>query len=156
MNTTLFILTGLPGSGKTTYANGLAKETGAKIFSLDTEMHKRYGEDHHIDLEIREKATKYDLLQEMEQMLLNGTSIIADFGFYKEAERKRYLRFAKQLGVYGKVVFVTAPYETLLQRVEERNKITDNIHHIDKEILDALIERYEEPTESESPEVIKT
>ncbi|MBL4644566.1 MAG: ATP-binding protein [Candidatus Pacebacteria bacterium] len=145
METTLFILTGLPGSGKTTYAETLSKKTGATILSLDTEMFKRYGDDHHIELEIREKATKYDLQQEIETLLTKDSSVILDYGFYKNDERIRYKKFAKRFGVNAKVIHITAPYEKLLQRVEQRNIEEDNIHHIDKEILDILIKRFEVP-----------
>jgi len=145
MTATLFILTGLPGSGKTTYANALSKKTEATVFSLDTEMHNRYGDDHHLELEVREKATKYELLFEIETLLTKGTSVILDYGFYKNYERTWYKRFAEHFGAKTKVMHITAAYEKLLQRVESRNNEEDNVHNINKEILDTLIERYELP-----------
>ncbi|MDP2650080.1 MAG: ATP-binding protein, partial [bacterium] len=128
METVLFILTGLPGAGKTTYAKQLAQQSDAVVFSLDTEMHKRYGADHHIDLEVREKASKYDLLPEIENLLAQGTSVILDYGFYRQEERARYERMAKRFGVQSRIVYITASYQKLLERIEKRNTEEQNIH----------------------------
>lgn len=147
METTLFIFTGLPGSGKTTYAQKFAKDYNARLFSLDSEMHKRYGEDHHVDLGTREQMTKDELLPKIESLLTTGTSVILDYGFYKETERQKYKKLAERIGVQSKVLYFTASYDVLLERVQKRNMEENNIHYIDKQILDTLIEMFEVPKE---------
>lgn len=156
MNTTLYILCGLPGAGKTTYAKSLAKDKNAKLFSLDTLMNEKYSDMHECDLGIREYATKYDLLPQIEELLESEQSVILDFGFYKRSERERYRKLAKLYSVESETHFVTAKYKTLLERVTKRNSEDSNVHHIDKEILDVLIERFEEPQYDEQHIKINT
>ena len=152
----LYILCGLPGAGKTTYAKDLSMRTGAKIFSLDELVHKKYGDMHGCELAVRECAVKYEILPEIEELLRNGQSVILDFGFYKKQERDRYHKLAELFSVQSEIHYITASYQTLLERVIKRNNTEDNIHYIDKEILDVLIARFEEPDDSEPHTVVST
>lgn len=71
------------------------------------------------------------------------------FGFYKKAERERYRKLAKLYSTESKTYYVTAKHETLLERVMKRNSEDNNVHRVDKEILDVLISRFEEPQNDE-------
>ena len=152
----LYILCGLPGAGQTTYAKELAEQQGAELFSLDDLLNEKYGNMHGCELQVREWAVKYEILPEIEELLQSGKAVILDFGFYKKAERDRYRKLAKLHSVPSETHYVTAKYETLLKRVTQRNKSEDNVHHIDKEILDTLISRFEEPKGDEPHTVIST
>lgn len=145
----LYILCGLPGAGKTTYAQKLSEQTGAEVFSLDNLVDEKYGDMHKCELGVREFAVKYEILPEIEGLLQSDKSVILDFGFYKKSERDRYRKLAELLTTESETHHVTAKYETLLARVEKRNEEDDNVHHIDKEILDVLISRFEEPQNDE-------
>ncbi len=149
----LIIIVGLPGAGKTTYARKLAEQENATLFVLDEMVHERYGNRHDVELGFREKTVKYDALPKIIDLLQSGKSVILDYGFFKTEERSRYKKLAEILGVEFELHYVRAPYDTLLERVLKRNKEDGNIHYIDKEILDVLIEQFEEP---EDDEFVKT
>lgn len=139
----------MPGVGKTTYARKLEIKTGARRFSLDEMVDEHYGDKHECDLGIREYAVKYQYLEEIEEALRKGDSVILDYGFFKNKERQRYRLLAKDYGTSSEIHFVTTDYDTQLGRVLERNKELDNIHHIDKELLDFLITLFEVPTDDD-------
>ncbi len=149
----LIIIVGLPGAGKTTYARKLAEQESAALFILDEMVHEQYGNRHDVELGFREKTVKYDALPQIIDLLQSGKSVILDYGFFKSEERSRYKKLAEILGVEFELHYIKAPYDTLLERVLKRNKEEGNIHHIDKEILDALIKQFEEP---EDDEFVKT
>ena len=52
------------------------------------------------------------------------------------------------MGAQFELHYIKAPYDALLERVLKRNEESDNIHYIDKEILDALIKQFEEPEDT--------
>ena len=150
----LIIIAGLPGVGKTTYARKLAEQGDAVLFVLDEMVHKQYGDRHDVELGFREKTVKYDALPKIIDLLQAGRSVILDYGFFKAEERARYKKLAELLGVRFELHYVKAPYDILLKRVLKRNKESDNIHYIDKEILDALINQFEEPRDSEHLKIV--
>ncbi len=141
----IYIICGMPGVGKTTYAKKIEQETGAVRFTLDNWVHQTYGDEHHIDLGIREHAVKYQVLERIEELLRAGKSVILDYGFFKEAERRRYRLLAQDYKTNSEVHFVTTSYDNQLERVLTRNNEPGNVHHIDKDILDSLIMLFEKP-----------
>ena len=151
----LIIIAGLPGAGKTTYARKLAEQENAVLFVLDEMVHKQYGDRHDVELGFREKTVKYDALPQIIDLLQVGRSVILDYGFFKAEERARYRKLAELLGAQFELHYVKAPYDILLKRVLKRNEESDNIHYIDKKILDALIKQFEEPENDEFVKIIE-
>ena len=139
----------MPGVGKTTYAKELEKDLGAKHFSLDEMVYKEYGNKYEDGLDIREYAVKYSALKEITERLRNKQVTLLDYGFFKKAERDWYRQLASDHDVESEVHFVTADYDTQLERVLKRNQTVGNIHYIDKEILDFLITLFEKPTDED-------
>lgn len=145
----LYIITGTPGSGKTTYAKELEQHTSAARFSLDNLVDEQYGDQHGCELGIREYAVKYQTLQKLIELLRNGQDAILDYGFFKDAERQWYRTLASDYNQESQVHYVTTPYKTQLERVLQRNNEEDNVHHIDQDILDHLLTLYEVPTDED-------
>ncbi len=90
----LILVAGLPASGKTTFANALAKKLGALWLNSDV---------------LREKLNlrgKYDAVSKQkvysamltlaEEALLGGNSLVADSTFYKEDLRKPWKELAEK------------------------------------------------------------
>ena len=145
----IYLICGTPGTGKTTYAKKLSKENDAVLYSLDDQMHERYGENHECDLSIREYATKYELLLTVIDHVKAGKNVILDYGFFKNKERKWYRELAARFGVGSELHFVTTEYDVQLGRVLKRNKEEKNVHEIDKEILDYLLTLFEVPEDED-------
>lgn len=145
----LYIICGTPGSGKTTYAKKIAGDLQAPVFSLDNLVDEYYGDQHGCDLGVREYAVKYETLKKITELLRAERDVILDYGFFKEAERQWYRLLASDYGQDSQVHYVTTAYDTQLQRVLQRNEEPDNIHHIDKTILDELLTFFEIPQDDD-------
>ncbi len=144
----LIILCGMPGVGKTTYAKKLESENKFKRLSLDEMVSEKYS-GQKCDLGIKEYAAKYEAIQDIISVIKDGESVILDYGFFKQKERDFYRSLAKDYGIKSEVHFVKTDYDTQLSRVLARNAEEDNIHHIDKEILDFLITLFEVPSDED-------
>ena len=96
---TLFLMVGLPGSGKTTRAKELERETGAIRFTPDEWHLFLFGDDFHD---------------------AQGVSVILDFGFWAKEQREEKFREAQALGAGFAICYVHAPLEELCRRLEHR------------------------------------
>lgn len=116
--TKLILVCGLPGTGKTTVAEAIAKKTKARILSTDIirkDLVSRpsYGE--------QEKEMVYGMLFSMAEMMLkDGKNVLLDGTFYKEALRKRAEEIAARAGSEFRVVEVVCDEKTIRQRLEKR------------------------------------
>lgn len=121
---TLIILSGLPGSGKSTSAEKLKVERNAillwpdyyaKALVKDIQDKEEY---HRIRTKVK------DLLFEMMQQLLQvGATVIIERGFYKREERNKYVNLARELQANVELYFFDIPFQTLWERLEKRNKL---------------------------------
>ncbi len=118
---TLYLMVGLPGAGKTTYAKQLAEETGAVRFTPDEWHIFLFGDDFHgPGHELHDQ--RHDRVEELmwkvgRELLGKGVSVILDFGFWAEEQREEKRREAAALGAGTKVCFLDAPMEELLRRL---------------------------------------
>lgn len=126
----LFLMVGLPGAGKTTYAQNLEEETGAVRFTPDEWHIFLFGDDfHQVEQEIHDSRHNRveDLMWKVGQDLLQkGVSVILDFGFWVEEQREEKRLEAAALGAETKVCFLDTPLEELLRRPEPGRRI---FHH---------------------------
>lgn len=153
MKSVVYMLCGLTGSGKTTYAKKLQKANPNLIrLSVDEiifDQYGRYGEDYPEEkyFEYYEPAVK-ELDNQLIEHLKNGKSVIIDTGFWTKAERDRYKKLIEEYSVEWKLVYFKTDPEVLFKRLNKRNKRADaNALKVTEEALGDFIKRFEEPSD---------
>ena len=112
------MLCGLPASGKTTLARELADAYGAVRLNPD-EWESALGVDPFDEgFQARLEGAFWELTQ---RLLVLGTSVVLDWGFWARSERDEKREAARTLGVAVELRFLDAPYEELVKRVVTRH-----------------------------------
>ncbi|MEU9851770.1 ATP-binding protein [Streptomyces sp. NPDC047974] len=115
--TTLFLMVGLPGAGKTTRARQLAAEHGALRLTPDDWMMPLFGE--------AEADGKRDVLEgrllwlALEAVRL-GTDVVVDYGCWSRDERTAIRRLAEAEGACFRMVYLPVDDETQRARIAHR------------------------------------
>jgi predicted kinase len=113
----LVLLCGLPASGKTTLARELAGAYGAVRLDAD-EWKLALGIDPFDD--VMRVRLESQLLALTRRLLVLGTSVILEWGFWARSERDELREMARSLGAAVELRFLDVPYEELVRRVTER------------------------------------
>ena len=96
MNPVVYLLCGLPGSGKTTYARKLEQNKVVRL-SLDEELFKRFGRFAENYPE-NEKKTKEILKEILCTNVRRGSPVVLDYGFWKKNVRDEYKKLIENCG----------------------------------------------------------
>ena len=120
--TTLHLMVGLPCAGKTTLARKLEVERSALRLTPDEWQVRLFGQ----DAAEPEHNARHDLIEAMlwevaARVLVLGTSVILDFGFWAREEREDFRGRAQQLGAGSEIHFLDVPAAELMQRLAVRN-----------------------------------
>lgn len=141
---TLYVLTGLPGSGKSTHAAALIAVTGAVHVEMDAEVRAR-------GLSLVDYEARFALQSEVEAtippLLKAGENVIAEFGSWTREERDRLRGFADVTGTRTELHFVDAPVDECIARVLARGGV--GAEGLARDILGASAHLYERPTADE-------
>jgi predicted kinase len=124
MKQTVYLLCGLPGSGKTTYAKSLENKNTLR-YSLDEEIIKKYGKDFKPSkYQEYEAIVKDEIDSQLIILLRKGFNVILDFGFWKRIERDRYKSAIQKMDAESKLLFFSCPINILENRLNVRNNST--------------------------------
>jgi predicted kinase len=114
----LVLLCGLPASGKTALARELADAYRAVRLNPD-EWEVALDVDPFDDtFQARLEAQFWELAQ---RLLVLGTSVVLEWGFWARSERDEKREAARTLGVPVELHFLDVPYEELVRRVVARH-----------------------------------
>jgi predicted kinase len=112
------LLCGLPASGKTTLARELADAYDAVRLDPD-EWEVALGIDPFDEgFQVKLEAAFWELTQ---RLLVLGTSVVLEWGFWARSERDEKREAARRLGVAVELRFLDAPYKELVSRVVDRH-----------------------------------
>ena len=151
MAPTLYLLCGLPGSGKTTWAKELEAAGKGILLNADGWVCRLYPD----DAEAAARDDRKQLVEQVqwelaERLLLGGISVILDWGLWMRSERDDYRQRAVDLGANVQTVFVDAPLATLHVRIAERNRnLPAGTFRISAEELDEWAAIFEPPSHEE-------
>ncbi len=146
----LYILAGLPYSGKTTLRKELVKRLNFDCVSVDEIMKDknmwRSGHPTQDDWNIA-YSEAYGKLKDL---LKQGRNVILDMGNLEFKERETARKIAESLGVEHKLIYVNTPMAEIIKRRKENEK-TKLRGHLDDDLLKSAIDKFDEPTVEENP-----
>jgi predicted kinase len=157
---TAHLISGLPCSGKTTYATALRVDLGAAVFSLDRWLITAFGkysiDEIGHDEHVRRVLACRDLIWSAAAELLGrGVDVILDDGFFLRENRIRIIDMARGVGAATKIHFVDTPIDVLQERLQVRNKrLPPYNFRIGHDMLFAFVALFEPPGPDEGAEVI--
>jgi predicted kinase len=149
----VFLLCGMTGSGKTTYARKLEEERGAVRLSLDEWMIRLFG--HHMPREVfdeRIRSCQAIMLDLTEQLVARGVDVVLDWGFWSREHRMRTVERLRAVGADPILVHFDTALDIIRQRLRARNaSLPEGTFEITEDMLDDFCKRFEPPGEDESP-----
>lgn len=151
----VYLLVGLPGSGKSTRARLLERDGVVRLSVDETlrERHGRLGEDypaeHHLALL---GPVVDDVRRRLVAAVRSGHSVVLDHGLGRRAERDEYKRLAVGLGAAWRLLHFRVDRAELLRRLAARDADVGSVM-ISPETLDWMAATSEEPR-GEGEEII--
>ncbi|MDO8618484.1 MAG: ATP-binding protein [Candidatus Daviesbacteria bacterium] len=146
----LYILTGLPYSGKTTLRKELVKRLNFDYVSVDEIMKEkdmwREGHPTQDDWEVAYS----DTYEKLKDLLKKDKNVVLDIGNLEFHERETARQIAKAEGVECKLIYVKTSMEEIMRRRKE-NEETKVRGHLEGDLLKSAIDKFEEPTQKENP-----
>lgn len=164
----LILVTGLTGSGKTTYCNNYKNQNKAKAYSIDQWMKSLYWQDMPENpnmkwfLENQEWYTDRitrceDLIKhEVTELFGTGVDILLDLGFTSIKHRMAYVELAKIYSETVEIHHLDVDSEIRWKRVQNRNKEKSDTYtmEVTKEMFDYIEDIFEVFTAKEK-EILK-
>jgi predicted kinase len=157
---TAHLISGLPCSGKTTYANGLRADLDGVAFSLDRFLITSFGQYSIADVGHEEHVRRVLAMRELiwdaaSELLRRGVDVILDDGFFLRANRMRVVDESRRLGAAAKIHFLDTPLSVVRTRLEARNARLPRYNFwIGLDTLDAFAGLFEVPTDDEADSLV--
>ena len=157
---TVHLISGLPGAGKSTYAQQLHLRTGAVVFTLDRFLLTMFGRYHVPDVGGEEHVRRVLACREViwmaaEQLLVLGSDVILDDGYFLREHRRKVVDAAVPLGASVKIHFIDTPLDEIRRRLMDRNQNLPVFNFaIEPETLQGCIRLLETPSDADGGEVV--
>ena len=154
----VFLLVGLTGSGKTTYAQRKLESRGAVRLSVDEvvyERHGRYGVDYPENTYFEKEApVVVELHQRLAELVAEGRDVVWDHGLWPRKDRDAMKQLVESAGGQWRLLYFPVKRDELLRRLVERNEREDaNALVVTPEALDDFFARFEVP-QNEGEEIV--
>ena len=156
----LHLISGLPCSGKTTYAAGLRADLDCALFSLDRWLITAFGKYNiavvgHEEHTRRVMASRALIWDSASELLRRSVDVILDDGFFLRVHRMRHVELAASVGARTKIHFIDTPIEVVRARLGRRNaKLPPFNFHINADTLTGFAALFEIPSDGEGAEVV--
>lgn len=147
----LFLICGLPGSGKTTLAKQLEQSQSALRLCLDEWIASLLGDisDQEEMDRLRDpvEAVQWNVAQ---RALVLGVDVVLEFGFWGRTERARFRTEAEALGADVVLHYLEVPRDELWTRLQRRNaNLPPATFVVTEDQLDLWWDWFEPPTADE-------
>lgn len=144
---TLFLLVGLPGSGKTTLASQIERDRGALVLSADDWMSRIVRDGWDAERRVVVQEVQFEIAL---KVLRIGGDVVLDFGLFHRRERDHYRAEATAVGAEVRTIYLDVPKDELLRRLAARNaNLPPHTFAVDEAHLDNCISWLEPPTPEE-------
>ena len=144
---TLFLICGLPGSGKTTTARVLERDHHAVRLAPDEWMARIVGDGWDYKRRERVDAIQWTLAQ---RLLTLGVNVVMEQGFWRRTERDACRVRACELGAESRLIYCEATRDELKRRLIARNaNLPPDTFAVTPEQLDEMWPHFEPPDKGE-------
>lgn len=150
---TLYLICGLPGSGKTTLAKQLEKEHNALRLCPDEWIAQILADpDDRAEMDRSRDIVESIQWDVAKRSLLLGTNVILENGFWSCEERTGFRSEAQSLGARVELHYLKVDVNKLWRRLSKRNsELPPGTFRVEKEELEQWAKDFEPPSEDEMP-----
>ena len=148
---TLFLICGLPGSGKTTLAKQLELTHNALRLCPDEWIAEILADPNDI-AELDRLRDPVESLQWdfAKRALVLGVNVVLEFGFWSRKERDYFRAEAESLGARVELHYLNVDIDELWKRISKRNaNLPPGTFFVSRENLELWARSFEPPTEDE-------
>jgi predicted kinase len=149
MNNTLYIMVGLPGSGKSTYAKNFIKDKDIEYLSSDS-LRAVYGKD-----ETDQSVTSIvfgHIKKKVDESLKDGKNVLVDATSVNRKERSDYINTAKKYGAKVVAIVFKMDRQGLIERNKKRGEQGGRV--VPDWVIDKMLNKFAEPSYDEGIDVI--
>lgn len=143
-NFTLYIMVGLPGSGKTTFAKKFIEDKNINYLSSD-ELRAMFGTSQE-DQSVTPKVFSY-IKSMVDEYLKNKANVLVDATNVNKKERSDYIKTAKKYNAKVVVYVFKMDRAGLIDRNKTRGQQGGRV--VPDFVIDKMLNKYEEPSKIE-------